>query len=108
MGPNGPVAIKQLDRVESSSKWDDRLRNELEAHATSQGERICNLLEVVSGGHGRVFVVMELCAGRQLFDLVAASPQHCLSEEASASIVWQLAEGVQTIHDAGYIHRDLK
>jgi serine/threonine protein kinase len=107
-GPLGPVAIKQLDRVASSSKWDDRLRNELEAHASSHGPRICNLVEVVPSGSGRVFVVMELCAGRQLFDLVANSPGRCLSEDESASIVWQLVEGVQTIHDAGFIHRDLK
>ncbi len=108
MGPCGVVAIKQLDRVETSDKWSARLTNELEAHSSSRGARICNLVEIVAGENDRVFVVMELCGGRQLFDLVTSSPQHRLTEQMASHILWQLLEGVQTIHDAEYVHRDLK
>ena len=58
-------------------------------------------------GEKSTFLVMELCGGSQLFDLVASSPKRRLTEPLAAEITRQLVTGVRAIHDAGFIHRDL-
>eukprot|EP00931_Biecheleriopsis_adriatica_P102230 TRINITY_DN77227_c0_g1_i1.p1 TRINITY_DN77227_c0_g1~~TRINITY_DN77227_c0_g1_i1.p1 ORF type:complete len:1148 (+),score=233.85 TRINITY_DN77227_c0_g1_i1:39-3482(+) len=52
------------------------------------------------------FLVMELVAGGELFDLIVKSKS--LSEAEARHIFLQLLEGVGYMHDRGVIHRDLK
>lgn len=92
------------ERVE---KWEERLRNELEALRATQGlENVVRFKESMEQG-GSVYVVMELCRGKQLFDVVAATKQG-LEEVQCARLFEQLVRGVRGIHAAGWIFRDLK
>merc|ERR1711991_82011 len=67
------VAIKKIERsAQVSVKWEARLRSEIETHrASSRGEHVATSLDSVEVSSDVFYVVMELCQGVQLFDLVA-------------------------------------
>jgi len=50
---------------------------------------------------------MEL-ADTDLFSLLRQQPKGCLSEEQARNIFVQLAEGLQHLHESGFMHRDIK
>ncbi|XP_010453282.1 PREDICTED: calcium-dependent protein kinase 17 isoform X1 [Camelina sativa] len=53
-----------------------------------------------------VHLVMELCAGGELFDRIIAKGHY--SEKAAASLLRTIVQIVHTCHSMGVIHRDLK
>eukprot|EP01048_Picozoa_sp_COSAG05_P006841 COSAG05_NODE_462_length_9561_cov_5.923378_6_plen_826_part_00 len=54
----------------------------------------------------KFFLLCEFLAGRSLEDLVlTAGP---MAEDAAVRIVMQALEGLQAVHDAGLVHRDIK
>jgi serine/threonine protein kinase len=65
-----------------------------------------NVVTVLDGGcdEGRPFIVMELATGRTLSELAAQD----LSTARVGAIVDQLLAGLSAIHDAGYVHGDVK
>ena len=99
-------AVKKIHRTRDvSEKWASRMASEIEAHRAASGsEFVCKFVESVETDDG-VFVVMELCDGTQLFDIVAQSK---LSESDARNVFRQLVSGVDAIHRCGYSHRDLK
>jgi serine/threonine protein kinase len=56
---------------------------------------------------GRIEVVLELCAGGELFDWVAARDEG-LTEGEARGVFRQVAAGVAHLHGLGIAHRDLK
>lgn len=94
------VAVKQLDRMpDIGEKWEERLKYELEAHSSVSSRNcsnVCKLIEIIPGDD-HVFLVMELCGGQQLFDLVASSPKRRLSESLAAEITRQLVTGANNL-----------
>jgi serine/threonine protein kinase len=57
--------------------------------------------------HGRIEVALELCAGGELFDWVAARDEG-LTEGEARGVFRQVAAGVAHLHGLGIAHRDLK
>ncbi|KAF7815613.1 calcium-dependent protein kinase 17-like [Senna tora] len=53
-----------------------------------------------------VHLVMELCAGGELFDRIIAKGHY--TERAAASLLRTIVQTVHTCHSMGVIHRDLK
>lgn len=53
-----------------------------------------------------VHLVMELCAGGELFDRIIAKGHY--TERAAASLLRTIVQIVHTCHSMGVIHRDLK
>lgn len=53
-----------------------------------------------------VHLVMELCAGGELFDRIIAKGHY--TERAAASLLRTIVQIVHTLHSMGVIHRDLK
>ncbi|XP_057956657.1 calcium-dependent protein kinase 2-like [Malania oleifera] len=53
-----------------------------------------------------VHLVMELCAGGELFDRIIAKGHY--SERAAASLLRTIVQIVHTCHSMGVVHRDLK
>lgn len=58
--------------------------------------------------HGdNVFVVMEYCAGGDLYTYVQRQPESRLREQEALKYLHQIALGVHFLHDHGFAHRDL-
>jgi len=66
---------------------------------------ICKLLETYDEGK-KVYLVMELCEGGDVFERIAESGP--LPESTVARVVLQVASALQYAHNKGIAHRDLK
>ncbi len=56
--------------------------------------------------NGTAYIVMELLAGETLEERIAKNGK--LSAEAVDRILWPLLDGLQQVHNAGFLHRDIK
>ncbi|KAK7276654.1 hypothetical protein RIF29_17798 [Crotalaria pallida] len=67
-----------------------------------------NIVELVGAFEDKhsVHLVMELCAGGELFDRIIAKGHY--TERAAASLLRTIVQIVHTCHSMGVIHRDLK
>ena len=98
------VAIKILP--EHVAHEPDRLaRFEREAHALAalNHPNIAQIYGIEESGQTHA-LVMELVPGRTLEELVSAG----LAVEEAIAIARQIADALETAHDAGIVHRDLK
>jgi serine/threonine-protein kinase len=101
-----PVAIKIMKEIAlQNPKLAERFRRELDM---AQGMKHRNLVNVYAGGQdqkGRLFMAMEFLPN-SLQDIMEKQGQ--LPVEACIEICSQVADGIQAIHDAGIVHRDIK
>lgn len=68
-----------------------------------------NIVEVTDFGQtddGLVFIVMEYLDGQSLTEVLQA--ENALSPARAASILKQMALALETAHEQGFVHRDLK
>ncbi|DAZ92870.1 TPA: hypothetical protein N0F65_002982 [Lagenidium giganteum] len=56
---------------------------------------------------GNIYVAMEYCNGGDLYDYTEAKPEGKLHELEALKLIYQIARGVQHLHDHGAAHRDL-
>jgi len=101
------VAIK-IPRLEAmlSSDLRRRFQREAEAAARLSHPNLVALLEV-GDDEPFCYLVSEFCAGPNLAEWMRGRSVPVPTEQA-ASIVMQLAEGVQHAHSRGVLHRDIK
>lgn len=66
---------------------------------------VIDLYDVYEDSNG-VHLVLELCSGGELFDRIVA--QNSYSETEAATVVCQIAAGLEAIHRVNIVHRDLK
>ncbi|KAG4952959.1 hypothetical protein JHK87_038553 [Glycine soja] len=100
-------ACKSISRrklVSRADKEDMKREIQIMQHLSGQS----NIVEFKGAFEDKqsVHVVMELCAGGELFDRIIAKGHY--SERAAASICRQIVKVVNTCHFMGVIHRDLK
>lgn len=78
-----------------------------EAHAVSKlnHPNICTVHDVADTETGEQYIVMELCIGRRLDELLA---ENTLSYEEIFKIATQLCTALSAAHDENILHRDLK
>ncbi|CAA3024976.1 calcium-dependent protein kinase 1-like [Olea europaea var. sylvestris] len=74
-------------------------------HHLTGHRNIVELKEVFEDRHN-VHLIMELCAGGELFDRIIAKGHY--SERAAAGLCRQIVTVVHNCHSMGVIHRDLK
>ncbi len=101
-----PVALKlSLHNEELNALLSVRLRREIEALSRVRHHAIIDALD--AGEHdGLPYLVMELIEGRSLAGLIAARGK--LAPEETVKIGIALAEGLDAVHAAGIVHRDVK
>lgn len=103
---NRPVAVK----VDSRSLDDERNRRRYmrEVSATSRissHPHVISLIDTGVLGDGRPFIVMELCPGGSLADLVERGP---MPAPDAVALVEAAASALGAGHAAGILHRDVK
>lgn len=98
------VAIKIMDKNQLKEDL-PRVRLELKALKTLSHEHICKLYQIIETPT-HFFIVMEYCAGGELFDHIVEKNR--LTESESRSFFRQILSAVAYLHSLGYAHRDLK
>ncbi|CAA3021674.1 calcium-dependent kinase 2-like [Olea europaea subsp. europaea] len=97
-------SISKRKLVTKSDKEDIRREIQIMQHLSGQS----NIVEFKGAYEDKqsVHLVMELCAGGELFDRIIAKGHY--SERAAASICRSIVKVVQICHFMGVMHRDLK
>lgn len=100
-------ACKSISKKKLVTKGDkDDVRREIKIMQHLVGQP--NIVEFKGAyeGSDSVHLVMELCAGGELFDRIIAKGHY--SERAAASVCRDIVSVVNTCHFMGVMHRDLK
>ncbi len=100
------VALKFLP-IEWSRDTELRERFLREARATSALDHphICTIYEIDESPQGQLFIAMTYCPGETLKQRIKAGP---LSPEDAVTFAIQIAEALESAHDNGVVHRDVK
>lgn len=83
----------------------DRLQHEIHTMLAMDHPNIIKLFQSFED-HQQIYLVMELCAGGELFDVVVE--QGRLSEADTAIIMQQMFRAMVYMHESGVCHRDMK
>ena len=81
------------------------MKNEVDILTTVDHPNIIALKEIYETDK-KIYLVMELVNGTDLFDRIANTEE--FSEREAATVFLQLVSGVKYLHDLDIIHRDLK
>lgn len=98
------VAIKCLDKIKLGSEL-PRIYNEIECLKRLKHQNIARLYQVFET-NTVIYLVLEYCAGGELFDYIVSKSK--LEETESAQIIYDLMRVLDFIHINGFAHRDLK
>lgn len=98
------VAIKCLDKVKLGAEL-PRVYNEIECLKKLKHQNISRLYQVFET-ETVIYLVLEYCAGGELFDYIVSKSK--LEEAESAQIIYDLMRVLDYIHSNGFAHRDLK
>lgn len=99
-----PVAIKCLDKIKLGPEL-PRIYNEIECLKKLKHRNIARLYQVFET-RTSIYLVLEYCAGGELFDYIVSKSK--LGEPESAQIINDLMRVLDFIHTNGFAHRDLK
>jgi len=97
-------AIKIIDKKALRGK-EDSLENEIRVLKRLKHANIVALQEVFED-KTKVFLVMELVTGGELFDRIVEKGSY--SEKDAADLIKQVLSAVAYMHEEGVVHRDLK
>ena len=102
---NRKVAVKVLSfTLADDSSFRERFRREQRVMAAFEHPNVCPIYEA-GEVDGRLYLVMRLVRGPTLKDLIVARE---LDPGRTAQIIAQTADALDTAHEAGLIHRDIK
>ncbi|PSN48421.1 Maternal embryonic leucine zipper kinase [Blattella germanica] len=98
------VAIKIMEKAHLGDDL-PRVQLEMKALKNLSHQHICKLFQVIET-ETHYFMVMEYCAGGELFDHIVEKSR--LSENEARYFFRQIVSAVAYLHERGYAHRDLK
>lgn len=100
---NEPVAIKVLDISTNSKKCAAEREARFHLELTRSG--FVKLIEEFDDEHSK-YLVLEFCERGELYTYLKKAK--CLSEKDAMAILEKLLDTMQSMHDRGIIHRDIK
>eukprot|EP01064_Diplonema_japonicum_P013373 TRINITY_DN20920_c0_g1_i1.p1 TRINITY_DN20920_c0_g1~~TRINITY_DN20920_c0_g1_i1.p1 ORF type:complete len:349 (+),score=111.85 TRINITY_DN20920_c0_g1_i1:47-1048(+) len=100
------VAIKIIDKNSIDVKI-EALKTEVKILMNVKHANVVNLLDVFEDDD-KLYLIMELMAGGELFDKICNDYPNGYSEKQAAELARQIIEAVKYLHGKGIIHRDLK
>lgn len=98
------VAIKCIDKKGIKGK-EESLENEITVLQRLKHPNIVDLIDVYED-QKKVFLVMELVTGGELFDRIVEKGSY--TEKDASNLIRQVLEAVDFMHEKGVVHRDLK
>jgi len=100
------VAVKIIDKNNIDVKIES-LKTEVKILMNVKHDNIVNLLGVYED-ESKVYLIMELMGGGELFDRICNDYPNGYSEKQASELIRQMIVAVQYFHGKGIIHRDLK
>jgi serine/threonine protein kinase len=105
-------AVKIIDLTQvlgqfDEAEWIGRMKREINILSKLNHPSIVKLHKVFSVPRSKLYIVLELCTGGELCDLVMRFDGH-LTEDTTRVIMIQIVEAVAYLHSHGIAHRDLK
>jgi tRNA A-37 threonylcarbamoyl transferase component Bud32 len=103
-----PFACKIIDKEQIEKRFEgmmEQFRSEIEALKSLDHPNIIKLYNVYTTPK-RIYIVMELMAGGELFDYVVK--KGTLTEAEASAIVRMVTNAMVYMHEQNIIHRDLK
>ncbi|KAL4449584.1 hypothetical protein ABPG74_007407 [Tetrahymena malaccensis] len=97
-------AIKQINNV----KMKKMMNNELDALKSVNSKYVVRYYEVFYDKQDHPCIVLELCEGGTLSDLMKKFSNHCIPEKIALNLFVQILVGFKEIQKANLIHRDVK
>lgn len=105
VGTREKVAIKIIKKGKCSDM--SRLDREIQSLMAARHEHIVALKEVLDS-ETNLFLVMELCGGGSLVDIVRLYPEERMPEETARFFMRQVFEALAFCHRNGICHRDVR
>ena len=104
---NEKLAIKIIDKSKLIKDENDisRVKREINILKKIRHKNIIQLYEVMESKNN-LYIVMELCEGKDLFEYIIKKGK--LKEKEACHFFQQIINGVDYLHQQGIIHRDLK
>jgi serine/threonine protein kinase len=103
---NEAVAIKVLDKESiQRQNMGNQIKKEISIMKMVNHKHVVSLIEVLAS-KAKIFIVLELVTGGELFDKIVSSKR--LDEDQARFYFRQLVDGVEYCHKLGVCHRDLK
>lgn len=100
------VAIKVLDKDKiQKQSMGAQIKREISIMKVVKHKYVVQLKEVLAS-RTKIFIVLELVTGGELFDKIVAAGK--LDEDSARYYFRQLVDGVEYCHGKGVCHRDLK
>eukprot|EP00834_Sanchytrium_tribonematis_P001840 NODE_48_length_31852_cov_1.054168.p7 type:complete len:605 gc:universal NODE_48_length_31852_cov_1.054168:16080-14266(-) len=97
-------AIKIIDRAKCKGK-ESMIQSEIEILKKVEHPNIIKLYDMFETSD-KIYLVMELVTGGELFDSIVERGKY--TEKESAELIYQVVKGVEYLHSVGICHRDLK
>lgn len=103
---NQEAAVKIIEKRNLSANELKNLDRESRILALADHPNCVRLYQIFDTNR-RLYLVMELCRGGELFDAIT-SREGAFNEEQAADVVRQVASALDYLHNQGIAHRDLK
>eukprot|EP01012_Entosiphon_sulcatum_P064692 TRINITY_DN93523_c0_g1_i1.p1 TRINITY_DN93523_c0_g1~~TRINITY_DN93523_c0_g1_i1.p1 ORF type:complete len:334 (+),score=65.23 TRINITY_DN93523_c0_g1_i1:66-1067(+) len=100
------VAVKIIDKKTVGLRI-DLMKQEVDILTNINHPNVVNLKEVFEDDE-KVYMIMELMEGGELFDCICNDFPEGYSERHSSVIMAKIFEAIRYLHSMGIIHRDLK
>ena len=103
-----PYAVKCMIKAEAGSRHTGFQKREIYLHTkVSPHKNIVTLHRVVEED-GYIFLVLDYCAGGDLFKFLTRRGTYVRNDELIKTVMCQLIDGLQHCHERGIFHRDIK
>lgn len=103
-GENFAVKIIHKKRLQNN-KQQKALQREVQI-LNKVDHRYCVHLEAIYETTNHLYLVLEYCAGGELFDMICQ--QNHFTEQQAVKVVTQVTEALDYLHSFGIVHRDIK
>ncbi len=100
-----PVALKTIAAGRCTHESRTRFRREFESARSITHPNVVSVYEAGEAGD-RMYVTMQLVDGTDLGQLLAREKR--VEPRRAASLIAQVADGLDAVHAAGVVHRDVK